>query len=298
MLSAEGTIRREDGLTIVEVPWKSGKHALGEPGVTVVNPDAEESDRIVQKVFARKMVYLPEELDRAIAIHVAYPDNFIISANGYSSLKPADLARYGIPPGAYEEAVKAMLRSAIAHLRRKFTAAQLRLVSGASAMGVDLAIDAVARECNITPLGFSCPRYMLWVHDDEFPVYVAESQEAYADRYIQSLDLLLATGGREQALKHDVAAACIYGRRIHFVDILSMLSPVGSVPATVDDGHGGRRVENAAAAFGRYVSFSDVRKTVAAPPPGGDIWDALFADVAAVATEVCRGKMSPGRKFV
>ncbi|MBI4449519.1 hypothetical protein HY634_00505, partial [Candidatus Uhrbacteria bacterium] len=98
-------------------------------------------------------------------------------------------------------------------------------------------------------------------------------------------------------LQHDVLSACIYGKRIHFVDVLSMLSATGTVPATIVDAHGRIRVENAAAAMGRYVSFFSVRKAPAQTPAGGDIWDALFDDVASVATEVCRGKLSPDRKF-
>jgi len=279
------------------VPWALGKDAIGEPGVEVVGTDASPEDRIVRKIFTRKRVYLPDELDRAIAAHLAHDDTVVVSMNGYSRITAEQCRRYGIAEGAYEAACKAVLRRIIRHLRERFPAAQIRITSGASAMGVDLAIEAVAREYNITPLGFSCPHFMLWVHDDDLPVYVAESKDAYADRYIRSLDLLVATGGREHALQHDISAACIYGKRIHFVDLLSMLSPVGTVPATIDDGKGGRRVENAAAAMGRNLSFFAVRKAPALAPPGGDEWDALFDDVASVATEVCRGKLSPDRKF-
>lgn len=294
MLNPNGRVYRVEDRTIVEVPWALGEHAVGEPSVEVVG---QGDERIVRKTFTRKRVYLPDELAQAVAAHLAHDDNLVVSMNGYSQIKPEQCQRYGIREGAYEAACKAVLRRVITHLREKFPAAQIRITSGASAMGVDLAIEAVAREFNITPLGFSCPHFMLWVHDDDLPVYVAESKDAYADRYIRSLDLLIATGGREHALQHDIFAACIYGKRIHFVDLLSMLSPVGTIPATIDDGKGGRRVENAAAAMGRNLSFFAVRKTPAHAPPGGDEWDALFDDVASVATEVCRCKLSPDRKF-
>ncbi|MDO8598932.1 MAG: hypothetical protein Q7S02_02390 [bacterium] len=297
MASPHGDIFRDGNRVIVEIPWSLGEHAVGEPGVEIVNPDAPPADRVVRKVFTHKRVYLPEELDLAVATHLAHDDNLVVSMNGYSQIKPEQCKRYGIQTGAYEAACKAVLRHVVTHLRMKFPSAQIRITSGASAMGVDLAIEAVAREFNIMPLGFSCPHFMLWVHDDDLPVYVAESKDAYADRYIQKLDLLITTGGREHALQHDIFAACIYGKRIHFVDVLSMLSPVGTIPATIDDGKGGRRIENAAAAMGRNISFFGVREAPTLAPPGGDEWDALFDDVASVATEVCRGKLSAERKF-
>ncbi|MBI4434855.1 hypothetical protein HY635_03535 [Candidatus Uhrbacteria bacterium] len=297
-MDQNGRVFRDGDHTIVEVPWANGHHALDQPGVEVTNPDAPEADRIIRKVFTRKRtLYLPDELDRAREAHVAHPDNLVLSMNGYSQITAEQCQRYGIQPGGYEAACAALLRRTITHLRQRFPAAQLRIISGASALGVDLAINAVAREFNITPLGFSCPEFMLWVDDDELPVYVAASKDEYADRYIQTLDLLIATGGREHALQHDVLSACIYGKRIHFVDVLSMLSSTGTVPATIVDVRGRVRVENAAAAMGRYVSFFSVRKAPAQTPAGGDVWDALFDDVASVATEVCRGKLSPDRKF-
>lgn len=56
-------------------------------------------------------------------------------------------------------------------------------------------------------------------------------------------------------------------------------------------------IENAAAAFGRNVSFFDRREAVTTVPPGGDVWDALFDNIRSVATEVCRNKMTPQWKW-
>ena len=138
---------------------------------------------------------------------------------------------------------------------------------------------------------------MLDENEENFFFYVASSSDDYADRYIQTLDLLIATGGREQALKHDIAAVCIHGKRIHFVDILNSLSSSGGVPATVVDREGRVRVDNAAAAMGRNISFFNRDNAVQFAPNDGDHWDAIFANVASVATDVCRRKMSPERMF-
>ncbi|NQT49740.1 hypothetical protein HQ571_03555 [Candidatus Kuenenbacteria bacterium] len=295
-MKADGTIERmDDGSVVVEVldePW-----SLDFEGVKCANPDAPTEERIYRRVFREKKIYLPGEYDRAVAETIAHPDSFVFSMNGYSRITDEQCRRYGIQPNAYEEACAAIMRKAILCLREKFHGAKLQLVYGASDTGVDKAIEEVAREFNIVPLGFSCIRYMLYVKDDEIPVFVAGSKDEYADLYIKSLDLLFATGGREHALQHDVLAACIYGKRIHFVDILNGLSNTGGVPATVTDEDGNTRVDNAAAAMGRNVSFFSREDAVATTPLGGDRWDAIFMDVASVATQVCRQKMSPARKF-
>jgi hypothetical protein len=290
-----GRIYRQDGKVIVEV--RDEEWSLDQPSVVCLNPDVTKAERLYRKVFLHKRIYLPDEPGKAMAEVIDYPDNFVFSANGYSKISLEQCGIYGIKPGEYEEACTAILRNIVQHLRNEFQGAQLRLIYGASDMGVDLALEKVARRFNIALLGFSCPRFMLYVKDDDIPVYVAPDIDTYADAYIRCLDLLLTTGGREHALQHDILAACKYGKRIHFVDVLSVLSRTGGVPATVSDGNGGYRVDNAAAAFGRYISFFSSDMAIAEMPRGGDKWDAVFNNVRSVATAVCRSKMSPPRMF-
>ncbi len=295
-MTLDGTIeRREDGsvlVTVLNEPWSKNV-----PGVSCLNPDAPESQRQYQKAFHVKPIYLPGEYDRAIAEKISSPDNFVVSMNGYSRITDEQCIRYGIQQGAYEEACRALMSHTIGHLKKKFTGAHLRLIHGAADLGVDKAIQEVADEYNIVPLGFSCPRYMLYVNDDQTPVYVGTNQDDYSDKFIQSLDLLITTGGREVTLQHDVLAACVYNKRIHFVDILNSLSSTGGVPATVTGPDGKLRVDNAAAAMGRNVSFFSRHNATAMVPRSGDLWDAIFENVSSIATEVCRLKMSPKRKF-
>ncbi len=291
----EGKIYRDGAVVVVE--RRNAEYLLQETGVTCLNPHEPLADRIYQKRFAKKKIYLPDEYHRAKADYLSHPDSCIISMNGYSSIGTEQLLRYGIKDGAYEEACAALLRRTLKHLKSKFPGAHLVVTNGASNMGVDRAILAVMHERNEVSLGFSCPRFMFYVSDDEKPVYVAATQDEYADMFIVSLDILIATGGREQALKHDVSAACIHGKRIHFVDILSQLSPSGSVPATVTDANGKIKVENAAAAFGRNISFFGQNDTSAAGRSSGDIWDDIFTNVCNTAAAVCRSKMSPERMF-
>ena len=295
-MNKHGTIKRTLHGFCVEV--KASEHVLQLEGVTCLNPEGSVEQRIYRKEFRKKRIYLPHEYVRAIEENMGRKDTFVFSMNGYSRITDKQCRRYGVLPLAYEEACKAVLRNAIQHLREKFSGANLYLIDGASDMGVDSSIHSVAHEFNLPTLGFSCPSYMLYVADDDRPVYVAENSDLYGDYYVKSLDLLITTGGREQALKHDVLAACMYGKRIHFVDVLNMLSDTGGVPATVVDESGKITVDNAAAAFGRNISFFSREGAVASKPSNGDLWDAVFQDINSVSTDVCRRKMSPQRKFV
>jgi hypothetical protein len=294
LLTNDGDIFRKNGEVIVQA--KDAESSI-DYGAICINPDAPEKERIYQKTFVKKPIYLPDQYELFVKEHLSSPDNFVLTMNGYSSIREEHCIRYGIKPGQYEAACEAILKNAIKHLRKKFAGARLQVTYGASDMGVDMAIEKVAREFNIDFLGFSCPQFMLYVKDDEVPVFVGKNSDEYADYYIRSSDLLITTGGRDQALKHDVLAACIYNKRVHFVDVLNSLSSTGGVPATIKDKEGKIRVDNAAAAFGRNISFFNRDNAVANIPASGDKWDAIFENINSVATEVCRSKMSPTRMF-
>ena len=107
---------------------------------------------------------------------------------------------------------------------------------------------------------------------------------------------MITTGGRMHALEHDTLASCIYDKRVHFVDVPNMLSSVG-VPARIVNPDGTVIIENAAAAFGRNISFSESHKVGNDAPVDSDKWDQLFRQVAGIATEVARKVLSPEFMF-
>jgi hypothetical protein len=288
-------IYRTEAGVVVEI--ERGSDVSGLIDIECMNPQDLPPERYYQRIFRRKPIFLAGEYQEAMAKYLTHPDQIVLSMNGYSTLKPDDLRRYGMKKGAYEQACAAVLRTAIEKLRRKFRGAKIQLVFGASDLGVDQAIEIVAREYNILPLGFSCPEFILYVKDDEIPVYIAADRDLYADYYVRSLDLLLTTGGREQALKHDITASVRYNKRIHFIDLPALLSNNGGIPATVIDADGHTKIENAAAAFGRNISFFSAKAASNEQPKNGDVWDAVFTNVEQVATEVCRRLMSPARMF-
>ncbi len=270
-------------------------------GAVCINPEEVESKRKYQKIFRKKPIYFANEYERLVREQFSRNDNFVVSMSGYSKITAEQRVAYGIQNGEYEAACAATLRTMFQNIRNKFNGAYLQLTYGASDVGVDAAIEKVAGEFNIIPIGFSCPRFMLYVKDDKIPVFVANNSDAYADFYIRSLDFLIVTGGRAHALQHDILASCIYNKRIHFLDILNILSRNGGVAATKQEKDGRITVENAAAAMGRNISFYGLDEAIGSMAAqrfaGGDKWDGVFANVTSIATEICRRKMSPERKF-
>lgn len=286
--------REENGNVVVEV--MNEPYAL-DYGAECINPEAPEDERIYRKIFTRKPIFLPGEYQQAMSALRTNPADFVLSMNGFSRLTSEWREKYGIKEGAYEQACIAIMKNVIDKLREEFPGARLHLTYGSSDMGVDWAIEEVASDSryNMNLLGFSCPRYMLYVKDDHIPVYVASNRDDYADDYIRSLDFLVSTGGREQALKHDIMAACLFQKRIHFVDVLNLLSN-NNVPAVITE-NGETKIENAPAAFGINISSSNVKDVIAFTSPNGNRWNTLFDNVSMNAIEVCRDKMPADKMF-
>ena len=292
----DGKIWREDGSKNVVVEVINEPNSL-DYGAECINLEAPELERIYRKIFTKKPIFLPNEYQQAMNALRTNPADFVLSMNGFSSLTSEWLEKYGIKEGAYEQACIAIMKNVIDKLRSEFPGARLHLTYGASDMGVDWAIEKVASDpgYNLDLLGISCLRYILYAKDDDIPVYVAPNKDLYADCYIESLDFLVSTGGRDQSLKHDIMAACLFQKRIHFVDVLNLLSN-NNVPAVVIE-NGETKIENAPATFGRNISSSNVSDIPVVAPIGGDKWNSLFYNISANAVEVCRGKMPPDKMF-
>jgi len=280
LLREHGRVFREGGTTIVEIMGKS--HLLREPGVTCANPDATEEERIYQKVFSKKRIYLPDEYDRAIAEHLAGRDAFVIGMNGYSSISEMKCREYGIDPGAYEIACEQLLAFAIKSLRATFPDIDVRVVHGASAMGVDLAIQRCARgQLRNKELGFSCPQYLFYVEDDEYPVYVASNVHEYSQAFVKSCNVLIAANGRLQAFRMDIMAVFEHDKYLIPVNVIKLISCTGSPAAKNAMG----QIEDAVAHYEQRVFLvgRDIAESTAT-----DRWRAMGTEVCGVLVSVAR----------
>lgn len=280
LLRQHGRVYRDGDATVVEIMGKSW--LLNEPGVTCANPTAPEPDRIYRKVFAKKKIYLPDEYDRAVAECLSGRDVFVLGMNGYSSIKPEKCREYGIDPGAYEIACEELLEFAIRSLRAAFPDIDVRVIHGASAMGVDLAIQRCARRVlRESELGFSCPEYLFYVQDDSYPVYVASSVHDYSQSFVRSCNVLIAANGRLQAFRMDIAAVFEHDKYLIPVNVIKLISRTGSPAAKNALG----QIEDAVAHYEQRVF--QVGKQVT-EGTAADRWKATGSEVRDVLVNIAR----------
>lgn len=286
-----GRVFRDGEEIIVEIRGKS--YLLNNPdtpGVICVNPDAPEAERIYQKRFRVRRIFLPDEYEAAVTGVLSGNDVVVLGANGYSNLSAARCQAWGIQPGKYEAACKAILVSTIQMIQERFCGARIKMVHGASYMGVDRAIIEICKKLNLEMLGFSCPEYLFYVRDEaDFPVHVSRTNQEYSDRFVEALDILLACNGAEVAFRHDIAAATSKAKQIIPVNVLRAISTKGGPPAF--DEHG--KVVDAVAAYEHCVHMMSQGWT----GHGEQDWQSLLSHVHLWVANFCRTQLSPNGAF-
>ena len=284
-IGTEGMIHRKSDGVVVRMVGQA--HLLEQAGVVCENPDSPEEERIYAKTFVNKRIFLPDQFEQAKAEILGSDNQLILGMTGYSSIKPKDCADWGIKPGAYEAACEDILGTVIRGLRKTFPGTTIKLFDGASDMGVDRALINVARKLNIEHLGFSCPKFMFYVNDDDDAVYVANSQKEYSDAFIRELDILYSVGGRMQALEHDMIAAIVYNKRLVPLEVLKAISTNGGPPARDADG----KVLDATAAFYQAIHMQSRGKY------SNDPYADLRCHALEVTESIARGILPPESAF-
>lgn len=287
MNKSEGRIYRHGKSTIVEIAGFS--HLVNLSGVVCVNPQALEAERVYRKEFIRKKIYLPRDYDRAVAENLSGSDVLIIGFNGYSSLTPEKCQDWGVKPGAYEAACYSVFMSTIKHLQAKFNGIDIRIVHGASDIGVDKIAIKVSTDLNRPQLGHSCPKFMFYVPDDNMPIYVAATQAEYAHSFIHSLHVLIAANGRAQAFEHDIDAAFKLRKHIIPINILKSISTTGGPPAFNASGE----IEDAVAAMEHLVHMVSTKLGMSQ----GDMFEELRNHINKTVTVIARQILSVERAF-
>jgi len=284
----EGKIyRNKEKDVIVEIQGKPNLKDL--PGVTCLDSHKPVAEKTYQKIFKKKQIYLPKEYDLAITTYLSGTDVIIIGMNGYSSLTPQQCQEWGVKVGAYEAACSALLNTTISYLQNEFPGIDVRVVHGASNLGVDQAIINTANLMNRPQLGFSCPKFMFYVNDDDVPVYVASTQDEYSRAFAKSLDILIAANGRIQSFEHDIDAAFKFRKHVIPVNVLKSISTTGGPPAFKEEGH----IEDAVAAMELLVHMVSMQL-------GGerrDPWENLLEHIHKTIGSIARQVLSPRRAF-
>lgn len=281
-------LRRDGKAVVVSVTGDRAK-LLETPGVICINPEVPEAERVYQKRFDNRRIFFPDEENLAQTA-LAGRNVIRIGMTGYSSITDEDCAAWGIKVGAYDVACGAILTKMVMHLRENFPGCRIKVVHGASNMGIDKVIIEVAKRLNLDMVGFNCLEWLFYVKDDDdFPVYVASNKAQYADAFIRNLDILLSAGGRIQALEHDMLAAIKYNKRLIILNLLKTLSANGGPPAR--DGAG--RILDASAAFEQCI-FSDSSVSYKRM---GDPFGDLLERVKGTSVQLARHLLSPEEAY-
>lgn len=285
-LTESGIIEKDSEGWIVRIQGKP--YLTGLAGVSCENPEAPPHEQIHVKRFKRKRIYLSHQYQQAVQEVLSGRDVIVIGMNGYSELKEEVCRAWGVKPGAYEAACIGVLKSVYAALMSSFPAIDIRFADGASNVGVDKSILLVAEELNRPHLGHSCPRFMFYVEDDDLPVFVADTSDEYAERFIDSLHILIAANGRAQAFEHDIMAVFKKLKHVVPVNILRSISTTGGPPAINAEG----KIEDAVAAFEQRVHLANQMFA-----PQCDAYRGLVEHICDTATAIVRPMLSPERAF-
>lgn len=264
MATKNGTIRREGKVVIVE----SGEE---------------------KKIFERKKIFLPGEYDLAIASCISGTNVFVLGMNGYSNLSEDKCRAYGIVPGAYEVACAALFSEIVKRLRNEYDGIDIRLVHGASNMGVDKSAINVGLKLNIPQLGFSCPNYMMYVEDDDIPVYVAKNEAEYCEAFTDALNVLITCNGRKVTFSMDIDAMFKKYKDVIPINIIQAISSTGGPPAMNEKGE----IEDAVAFW--YFKMHHVAMKMGIT--GADNWPQAKEQVGNIVSDICRRTMPPHVAF-
>lgn len=114
---------------------------------------------------------------------------------------------YTKPPDGYMERAKKVVKDVLEQLGRQEKGA---VVYGASDAGIDQIVESL---CTQKPLdmpivGITCPEFASYVPDEDHrpPVVVMNSRSQSSKLFVELLDILVITGGREHTFRHDLQA--------------------------------------------------------------------------------------------
>ncbi len=285
-IAKNGTMVRDGDGFIVRVKGKP--YVADLPGVTCENPTAPPEQQIHTKRFKNKRIYTAKQYARAVKEVLFGRDVIVLGMNGYSSLSPEQCKAWGVLPGAYEAACVGILTTVYHSLTAAFPGIDVRFAHGASNVGVDKALLTVASTLNRPNLGHSCPKFMFYVEDDDLPVFVANTQEEYAEAFIDSLNILIAANGRMQAFEHDIMAVFKKLKHVIPVNVLRSISTTGGPPAI--NAKGG--IEDAVAAFEQRVHLAH-QMIYSSRDPYRD----MISHLCETASSIVRPLLSPERAF-
>lgn len=252
-ITSDGSTLTAEGKDLVLTrPWTEGKEYLLD-----IEGVEREGDLIVKRFPRSRFLADPKDItDREATFRESV--DFVSGMSGYSSLNAGRCAELGIREGEYEDAVMGIMVSAINRVRAQLPKARYGLVYGSSAMGVDLAIEEVAKEHNIPLLGYTCLAYLWYVSTtlDGPYICIKPTKEEYCEAYVTMSNLLMACNGGQVSYMMDTIAALKHFIPVIPIDVIGMLG--ASIPAFKPD----RTVNDAVGVLKHGLRLLDFKEVV------------------------------------
>lgn len=292
-ITKDGILHRlPNGWSVV---MSKGRHpsVMDHEGVECLNPDAEKGDRMYRKVFRNLTIYQADEFEEAMtAVFGDDPRRFILAANGFSRLEPGHLERWGVELGEYEDGVEELMRETALCIRQRFgDTVPLGCVDGGADKGVDKSVINVEKEMDLPALTTTSYGWLMYAEDAPGRVvYATPTKQEYAVKFIEALDHLFFTGGRQQSMS-DYVAAVERGKSTYVVDVLGALAE-----KEVDSRELSHRDEaafNAAAIILNRFGYASETERAEWPQP----WEDVKARAVQRALEACAEHLNEGAHF-
>ncbi len=233
-------IYREGDVTVVEAYNGRDPNLGKQPGVESMGVEGWWRKR-----FFNRAITMLDDAGEQLAQLRAGKNVIVIGVTGRSKLDPEELERWGLQVGEYEIALRNLFASALLDLRvvdrriRPFPV-DLRFVHGGAGQGVDKAAIDVCRHYKVPMTGITPATYALYVEDvsEGFPVIATAELDAYIDGFVSCVDVLVATGGREEVLRQYTQAALTRLKTVVPCPVLKAIARYNGGPGGLTPGGG------------------------------------------------------------
>lgn len=287
----DGMVIRERDRVRILVKKITDRDLLTDSRVLCLNPEAALQHRVYEIVFVHRQIYLASERERAIHqhLHNEVQPVVVLGGNGLTKISDEDLEHWHVHPDGYRVGAEQIFLTS--HLRMKQElgdGVDIRFIHGCSTRmmarrGIDTAIINTAKKLRAQMLGFSCPRFMLYVTDEtDFPILLASNEAEYSKWFVQALDVLITCNGRATTREKDVRVAIMERKLVILYDLLGRISSTGGPPAYGPNGE----VRDAVKALMEGIKMIGSRRIMS--QSSGDPWKDDLHEIACAIVERVR----------
>lgn len=137
-ITRDGIAIKDGDVVRVFIRWTDDPNLLKNPSITCLNPEASDEDKVYERVFRNREIFLANQRDAAIQLHLrgGVRPITVIGANGLSSIKDHQLKSWHIRDDSYRVGTEVLLETNYHKIRKELgDAMNVRFVHGCSSAG-------------------------------------------------------------------------------------------------------------------------------------------------------------------